>query len=70
MKSHSVCCAKRARVMYVIIALYKTVIVVFCHALMPPRCLFAKSRAPTVGNAYSHWKIQRRAFCRHIYLQE
>lgn len=40
--------------MDVIIALYKIVIVVFCHALMLPCCYFAKSRAHTVGYTYSH----------------
>lgn len=59
--------------MNVIIALYKIVIVVLCHALVPPRCYFAKIRAPAVGNTYSHSKKKkngRRVFCRHIYLKE
>lgn len=49
--------------MNVIIALYKIVIVVLCHALVPPRCYFAKIRAPAVGNTYSHSKKKMEGGC-------
>lgn len=57
MERRSVCCSllhRTAHVMYVIIALYKIVIVVFCHALVLPHCCLPKSRFPAVGEVYSH----------------
>lgn len=56
--------------MNVIIALYKIVIVVLCHALMPPRCYFAKSRALAVGNTYSHSKKKWKEGVLQAYLLE